>query len=77
MLNNTRYKVKPSRVISASSYERNWSAHGHINANIRNGLDPATTEMLVYVSSYSNSTLVASTRDADELKMLACDVEDG
>ena len=40
----------------------------------RNRLDPATTEKLVYV--YSNSKMVAATRDADELKMFAWDNED-
>ena len=63
-----------SQVISASSCERNWSAHGHIHSKIRNRLDPATTEKLVYV--YSNSKMVAATRDADELKMFAWDNED-
>jgi hypothetical protein len=63
-----------SQVISASSCERNWSAHGHIHSKIRNRLDPATTEKLVYV--YSNSKIVAATRDADELKMFAWDNED-
>ena len=60
-----------SQVISASSCERNSSAHGHIQTTIRYRLDPATTEKLVYV--YSNSKLVASTRDADKLKMFAWD----
>ena len=66
-----------SQVISASSCERklqNWSAHVHIHSKIRNRLDPATTEKLVYV--YSNSKIVAATRDADELKMFAWDNED-
>ena len=63
-----------SQVISASSCERNWSAHGHIHSKIRNRLEPATTEKLVYV--YSNSKMVAATRDADELKMFAWDIED-
>jgi hypothetical protein len=63
-----------SQVISASSCERNWSAHGHIHSKIRNRLDPATNEKLVYV--YSNSKIVAATRDADELKMFAWDNED-
>ena len=74
MLNKIRYKVIKSQVISASSCERNWSAHWHILTKIFNRLDPATTEKLVYV--YSNSKLVASTRDADKLKMLAWDNED-
>ena len=58
-----------SQVISASSCERNWSAdsaHGHIHTMIRNRLDPATTEKLVYV--YSNSKMVAGTRDTDKIK---------
>ena len=63
-----------SQVISASSCERNWSAHGHIHSKIRNRLDPATNEKLVYV--YSSSKIVAATRDADELKMFAWDNED-
>ena len=62
-----------SQVVSASSCARNWSAHWHIHKKIRNRLDPATTEKLVYV--YSNSKLVASTRDADKLKMFAWDNE--
>jgi hypothetical protein len=63
-----------SQVISASSCERNWSAHGHIHSKIRNRLEPATTEKLVYV--YSNSKMVAATSDADQLKMFARDNED-
>ena len=46
-----------SLVFTASSCERNWSAHGHIHKKIRNRLDPAPAEKLVYV--YSNSKLVA------------------
>ena len=42
-----------SQVISASSCERNWSAHGHIQTKIRNKLSPETTDKLVHV--YSNS----------------------
>ena len=34
------------KFISASSCERNQSAHGHIHSKIR--LEPATTEKLVY-----------------------------
>ena len=64
----------PSQVISASSCERNWSAHGHIHSKISNRLEPATTEKLVYV--YSNSKMVAATSDADQLKMFARDNED-
>ena len=63
-----------SHVISASSCERNWSAHGHIQTKIRNKLSPETTEKLVYV--YSNSKMAATVRDADELKMFAWDNED-
>jgi hypothetical protein len=63
-----------SQVISASSCERNWSAHGHIHQKTRNRLETATTEKLVYV--YSNSRMVASIRDSDELKMFAWDNED-
>ena len=58
-----------SQVISASSCERKRSAHGHIHSKLRNRLEPATTEKLVYV--YSNSKMVAATRDANEIKMLA------
>ena len=36
---------------------------------ILNVLDPAATEELVYV--YSNSKMVAATRDADELRMFS------
>ena len=57
-----------SQVISASSREPSWFAHGHIHSKIRNRLEPATTKKLVYV--YSNSKMVAATRDADKLKML-------
>ena len=46
-----------SQVISASSCERNWSAHGHIQTNIRNKLNPETTEKLVFV--YSNNKMQA------------------
>ena len=63
-----------SQVISASSCERNWSAHGHINTKICNKLGPETTEKLVYV--YSNSKMAATVRDTDELKMSAWDNED-
>ena len=68
------YKVIQSQVISASSCERNWSANENIHARICNRLDPATTEKLVYI--YSNSKLMASTRDAEKLKMFAWDNED-
>ena len=60
-----------SQVISASSCERNWSAHGHIHSKIRNKLAPETTEKLVYV--YSNRRLVSKICDSDELKMFAWD----
>jgi hypothetical protein len=63
-----------SQVISASSCERNWSAHGHIQTKISNKLSPATTEKLVYV--YSSRKMAATVRDADELKMFAWDNED-
>ena len=63
-----------SQVISASSCELNWSAHWHIHSKIRNRLEPATTEKLVYV--YSNSKMVAATRDADKVKMFPWDNED-
>ena len=46
-----------SQVISASSCERNWSAHRHIQTKIRNKLSPETTEKLVY--DYSNSKMQA------------------
>ncbi len=38
------------QVISASSCERNWSAHGHIHSEVRNRLAQATTEVLVYLN---------------------------
>ena len=74
MLNKMHYKVIHSQVISVSSCESNWSASRHIHTKICNRLDPATTEKLVYV--YSNSKLVASTSDADKLKMFAWDNKD-
>ena len=43
-------------------------------SKIRNRLDPATTEKLVYV--YTNTKMAASIRDADKLKMFAWDNED-
>ena len=53
------------QVISASSCEI------YSTSKIRNRLEPSTTEKLLYV--YSNSKLVAATRDSDasanELKM--------
>jgi hypothetical protein len=60
-----------SQVISASSCERNWSAHGHIHSKVRNKLAPETTEKLVFV--YSNRKLVTKIQDKDELKMFAWD----
>jgi hypothetical protein len=68
--------------------ERNWSpsqAQGHIHSKIRNiftrrsatySLEDrlATTEKRVYI--YPNTKLVASIRNADELKMFAWDGED-
>ena len=74
--NKIHYKGIQSQVISASSSESNWSASRHImiHTKICNRLDPATTEKLVYV--YSNSKLVASTSDADKLKMFAWDNKD-
>ena len=53
------------------------SETGLLTGKIRNRLEPATTEKLVYV--YSDSKMVAATRDADELnllKMFALDIED-
>ena len=60
-----------SQVISASLCGLKWSqsAHWHIHSKIRNSLEPATTEKLVYV--YSNSKMVSATGDANKLKMLA------
>ena len=62
-----------SQVISASSCERNWSAHGHIHSEVRNRLAPATTEKLVYI--YSNRKALAAASQNDELKMYALDNE--
>jgi hypothetical protein len=62
-----------SQVISASSCERNWSAHGHIHSEVRSMLAPATTEKLVYV--YSNRKAVAAAARDDELKMFTWDNE--
>ena len=63
-----------SQVISASSCERNWSAHGHIHSEIRNSLAPTTTEKLVYI--YSNRKAVAASARDDELKMFSWDNEE-
>ena len=68
-----------SQVISASSCERNSSAHGHIHKKIRNKprlLSPESTKKLVYIQVYSNSKMAETFRDADELKMFAWDNED-
>ena len=46
-----------SQVLSASSCERNSSAHEHIQTKSRNKLSPETTEKLVYV--YSSSKMQA------------------
>ena len=62
-----------SQVISASSCERNWSAHGHIHSEVRNRLAPATTEKLVYI--YSNRKALAAASQNDELKMYTWDNE--
>ena len=56
-----------SQVISASSCERNWSAHGHMHTEVRNRLAPATSEKLVYI--YSNRKAVAAASRSDELEM--------
>ena len=62
------------QLISASSCERKWSAHEHIQTKIHNKLSPETTEKLVYV--YSNSKMAATVCNAYELKMFAWDNED-
>ena len=62
-----------SQVISASSCERNWSAHGHIHSEVRDRLAPTTTEKLVYI--YSNRKAVAASALHDELKMFTWDNE--
>ena len=62
-----------AQVISASSCERNWSAHGHIHSEVRNRLAPATTEKLVYI--YSNRKAAAAAARDDELKMFTWDNE--
>jgi hypothetical protein len=61
-----------AQVISASSCERNWSAHWHIHSEVHNRLAPATTEKLVYI--YSNRKAAAAASD-DELKMFTWDNE--
>ena len=40
-----------SQVISAPSCERNWSAHGRINAKIRNRLDPALRSLSIFTQT--------------------------
>ena len=62
-----------SQVISASSCERNWSAHGHIHTEVRNRLAPATTEKLVYI--YCNKKAVMAAVRDDELRMFTWDNE--
>jgi hypothetical protein len=37
--------------VSASSCERNWSAHGHIRSEVRNRIAPATTEKPDHLST--------------------------
>ena len=64
-----------SQVISASSCERNWSAHGHVHTEVRNRLAPATTEKLVYVHSNSRA-VTKSNQDDSEPKMFFWDKED-
>jgi hypothetical protein len=59
--------------ISASSFERNWFAHGHINSKIRNS-PPEITKKPVYV--YSHRKMAANTWDIEALKMFAWDNED-
>ena len=51
--------LRLSQDVSASSCERNRSAHGHIHSKLRNRLEHATTEKLIYV--YSNSKMVMLT----------------
>ena len=58
-----------SQVIPASLCEQKQSAHWHIHSKLRNRLEPATTEKLVYV--YSDSKMVAVTISANQLRMLA------
>ena len=62
-----------AQIISVSSCARNWSAHGHIQSEVRNRRAPATTEKPVYI--YSNRKAVASTACDDTLKMYAWDNE--
>ena len=56
-----------SQVIYASSCERNWSTHRHIQMKICNKLSCETTKKLVYV--YLNSKIAATVLNANELKM--------
>ena len=48
-----------SLVISASSYERNWTAHGHVHSEVRNRLAPAMNKKLLYIYY----TVVAAAHD--------------
>ena len=61
-----------SQVISASSCERNWSAHGHTHTKIRNRLDPAATEKLVYVYSNAPSCPRREARRPEALSARPC-----
>ena len=62
-----------AQVISASSCESNWSAHGHIHSAVRNRLAPATTEKPMHI--YSNRKVVAAAACDDKLNMYAWDNE--
>jgi hypothetical protein len=63
-----KYKVpKSAQVFSASSFERNWSAHGHIHSEVRNRLAPATTEKLMYI--HSNRKAAAAASDDELMEM--------
>ena len=68
-----------SQVVSASSCERNWSAHGHIHSEVRNRLAPATTEklvtLLVYIYSNQKAVVTVAAAPDDELKMFTWDNE--
>ena len=59
------------QVVSASSCERNWSAHWHIHSKVSNKLNPAAIEKLVYV--YANSTIKSETLVDGNLKMFVWD----
>ena len=60
-----------AQVVSASSCERNWSAHGHIHSKVRNKLAPANIENLIYV--YANSNFVFEPHSSGNLNFFACD----